>query len=118
MLFDIGSDPYEQINIAEMRVDICKEAVYRLNEWHDNMMLSMNCDVDPLWTVMNEGGPFHARGALPKFCEFLEKIGRADAAKELQRKHPREMGHSINPMSYAREVYIKNLFRGLDKRKK
>jgi len=118
MLFDIRSDPYEQNDVAEARTDICKEAVYRLNEWHDNMMLSMNSDVDRLWTVMKEGGPFHARGALLKFCEFLENIGRADAAEELKIKHPRELGHLINPLSYARNAYLRNLFRGLDNRKK
>lgn len=118
MLFDVHSDPHEQIDEAEARPDLCKEAVYRLNEWHDDMMLTMNCDVDPLWTVMSEGGPFHARGALAKYCEFLENIGRAEAARQLRKKHPREFGHSINPPSYAREAYIKNLFRGLDKTKK
>jgi choline-sulfatase len=118
MLFDIRSDPHEQIDVAEARPDLCKEAVYRLSEWHDNMMLTMACDVDRLWTVMKEGGPFHTRGALAKYCDFLEKTGRAEAAKELKRKHPREFGQPINPRDYARDAYINNLFRGLDKRKK
>ncbi|MEH7272235.1 sulfatase [Neobacillus vireti] len=61
MLFNLIEDPYEQVNLAEERRDICKEAVYHLNEWHDEMMSSMDFDVDPLWTVMNEGGPLHAK---------------------------------------------------------
>lgn len=61
MLFHLTEDPYEQVNLAEERRDICKEAVYILNEWHDEMMSSMDYDVDPLWTVMNEGGPTHAK---------------------------------------------------------
>ncbi|WP_339314203.1 sulfatase [Paenibacillus sp. FSL R10-2734] len=61
MLFDLKRDPYEQHNLAEARKDICMEAVYLLNEWHDNMMGSMDCDIDPLWTVLMEGGPYHAK---------------------------------------------------------
>ncbi|WP_143812087.1 sulfatase [Paenibacillus sp. VTT E-133280] len=62
MLFDLKHDPYEQHNLAEVRKDICMKAVYLLNEWHDNMMSSMDCDIDPLWTVLMEGGPYHAKG--------------------------------------------------------
>lgn len=61
MLFNLKDDPFEQNNLAEERRDICKEAVYFLNEWHDEMMATMDFDVDPLWTVMKEGGPLHAK---------------------------------------------------------
>ncbi|MRH43291.1 sulfatase-like hydrolase/transferase [Aquibacillus halophilus] len=61
MLFNIKEDPHEQRNLAENRRDICKDAVYYLNEWHDEMMSTMDFDVDPLWTVMKEGGPLHAK---------------------------------------------------------
>ncbi|MGG3926978.1 sulfatase [Metabacillus fastidiosus] len=61
MLFNLKEDPYERNNLAEERPDICREAVYSLNEWHDEMMHTMDFDVDPLWTVMKEGGPFHAK---------------------------------------------------------
>jgi choline-sulfatase len=62
MLFNLKQDPYEQHNAAEERRDICMNAVYLLNEWHDEMMSTMKEDIDPLWTVMKEGGPYHARG--------------------------------------------------------
>lgn len=61
MLFNLQDDPYEQYNLAEERRDVCMQAVYLLNEWHDEMMSTMEYDVDPLWTVMKEGGPFHAK---------------------------------------------------------
>lgn len=61
MLFHITEDPYEQHNLAEDKKEICKEAVYLLNEWHDEMMMTMDSDIDPLWTVMREGGPLHAK---------------------------------------------------------
>lgn len=61
MLFDLKQDPYEQHNLAEERKDLCKEAVYLLSQWHDSMMSSMDDDTDPMWTVLKEGGPLHAR---------------------------------------------------------
>jgi hypothetical protein len=70
------------------------QAVYRLNEWHDEMMKTMPYDVDPLWTVMREGGPYHTKGRLREYCEFLEMTGRAWAIPELKRRHPRECDDS------------------------
>lgn len=69
MLFDLENDPYEQDNLAEERQDVCMKAVYLLNDWHDEMMSTMEHDVDPLWTVMKEGGPLHAR----EYKEWLER---------------------------------------------
>ncbi len=90
MLFNLAEDPYEQHNLAAERKDVCREAVYRLMEWHDGMMASMPYAVDPLWTVMREGGPYHARGHLKAYCAYLEKTGRGDAVPELMRRHPGE----------------------------
>ncbi|CAG7626566.1 sulfatase-like hydrolase/transferase [Paenibacillus allorhizosphaerae] len=90
MLFNIKEDPHEQVNLAQERRDVCMEAVYRLNDWHDDMMNSMKHDVDPLWTVMKEGGPFHAKGHLKKYAEWLEASGRGHAIEELARRHPAE----------------------------
>ncbi len=90
MLFQLHDDPYEQNNLAEDRRDICREAVYLLNEWHDEMMQTMNSDVDPLWTVIQEGGPYHAKGHLQQYVRRLEQTDRAHAIPELMRRHPRE----------------------------
>ncbi|KHF36378.1 Choline-sulfatase [Paenibacillus sp. P1XP2] len=90
MLFNIAEDPHEQHNLARQRRDLCKEAVYFLNEWHDRMMETMKFDVDPLWTVMKEGGPYHAKGHLPMYIERLKNTGRGDAVEELMKRHPRE----------------------------
>ncbi|HDH99442.1 MAG TPA: DUF229 domain-containing protein [Firmicutes bacterium] len=90
MLFDLEEDPYEQHNLADSKPDVCKEAVYLLNRWHDDMMKSMPYDVDPLWTVIKEGGPYHARGHLRAYCERLERTGRGWAIPELKRRHPQE----------------------------
>ncbi|CAN7744027.1 hypothetical protein [Paenibacillus sp. LjRoot56] len=61
-IIDLERDAIEFNNIASKRPDIVKQAVYYLMEWHDEWMASMTCDVDPMWTVIREGGPFHAKG--------------------------------------------------------
>lgn len=90
MLFNLVNDPYEQFNVAQENKSVCKDAVYYLNQWHDEMMQSMPHDVDPLWTVMKEGGPFHAKGHLPSYVERLKQTDRGHAIPELMRRHPRE----------------------------
>ena len=92
MLFNLADDPYEQHNLAPEHLDLCREGACYLNDWHDRMMRTMppGCDTDPLWTVMKEGGPAHARGFLKNYCDFLEQTGRGWAIPELKRKHPRE----------------------------
>lgn len=90
MLFDLEKDPHEQYDIAKMFPEVCHQAVYLLNQWHDEMMRTQPDAVDPLWTVIREGGPEHARGRLPAYCERLKATGRAAAAEELKRRHPYE----------------------------
>ena len=90
MLFDIEKDPHETQNVASQFPDVCKDAVYRLNNWHDKMMLTMDHE-DPLWTVLREGGPHHAKGHLKDYVERLQATGRGGTAvDELKHRHPRE----------------------------
>lgn len=90
MLFDLAADPHEETNLAAEEADACKEAAWRLGQWHGEMMRTSASSVDPMQTVLSEGGPFHARGHLKRYCEFLKKTGRAWAIPELKRRHPRE----------------------------
>jgi arylsulfatase A-like enzyme len=90
MLFDIERDPHEQTDLASEHRDTCGEAVHHLSQWHRDMMASMDHPRDPLWTVMEEGGPFHARGMLPRYVARLEATERGWAVAELKRRHPRE----------------------------
>lgn len=90
MLFDIENDPHQQENLAAERKDICQAAVSKYLDWHDEMMLTMDDDIDPMWTVIREGGPGHARGCLKKYCEHLQKTNRGWAIEELKKKHPTE----------------------------
>ncbi|MFD2878382.1 hypothetical protein ACFTAO_23865 [Paenibacillus rhizoplanae] len=90
MLFHLEEDSHEQHNVAAAHPEVCREAVYRLNEWHDGMMRTMPYDTDPLWTVMKEGGPYHAKGQLKAYAHRLEETGRGHAIPELMKRHPRE----------------------------
>ncbi|MFL2109949.1 sulfatase family protein [Marinilactibacillus psychrotolerans] len=91
MLFDLEEDPYEQHNLAETREDIVREAIGLLNEWHDEMMAKMTEPVDPLWTVMNEGGPYHAKGNLEMYInQRLLPTGRTEAVEKLKQAYPNE----------------------------
>jgi choline-sulfatase len=90
MLYDIRNDPYEQLNRAQFSPEVCTQARSMLEAWHAQMMKTMPYDVDPLWTVMREGGPQHARGMLKSYCERLEATGRGDAVPELRKRHPQE----------------------------
>ncbi len=90
MLYNLQDDPHEQHDLAPDRPEVCAEAARILGHWHGEMMTSQPGQVDPLWTVMAEGGPAHARGSLPSYCERLKATGRGWAVEELKRKHPRE----------------------------
>jgi len=91
MLFNVANDPHEQYDIAEDQKEICAQAAHTLMEWHDEIMLTSDSEVDPLWTVMREGGPAMTRGHLTEYIKRLEETGRGEAAKELRRRHPNEL---------------------------
>jgi hypothetical protein len=48
--------------------------------------------IDPMWQVITEGGPYHARhdhpdSPLPRYIERLEATGRAKGAAELRARY-------------------------------
>lgn len=97
MLYDLESDPYEQHDVADRHPDVLREAVWRLQAWHDAQMHKMArfaSDVtDPLWTVIREGGPFHANPAvgaprsMESYLKRLEQTGRAEGAAALRERY-------------------------------
>lgn len=90
MLFDLAADPYEQYDLAQEKADVCGQAARILLEWHDRMMLSSDSQIDPLWTVLKEGGPFHACAnvSLRDYLKRLEATGRCEGAAKLREKYP------------------------------
>ena len=59
-------------------------------DWVDEQMKKSQFDADPLWTVMREGGPEHARGMLPGYIKRLEGTDRADQIPLLREMYPGE----------------------------
>ena len=97
MLYDLATDPHEQNDLAPARPDLCREGAWRLSRWHEAQMQKLaNADygdvTDPLWTVLREGGPFHAqhekgRSPLPAYLQRLDATGRGDGAALLREKY-------------------------------
>jgi len=87
MLFNVENDPHELHNLADKRPEIVNEAQKILDEWHAEMMTSATHPVDPLWTVMKEGGPFHTRGELSNYCRRLRETGREMHAEKLEKQY-------------------------------
>ncbi|MEM6391371.1 MAG: sulfatase [Planctomycetota bacterium] len=114
MLFDLATDLHEQDDLAPTQPDVCAQAAWRLTRWHDTQMHKMTrfgADVvDPLWTVVQEGGPFHGclheqrgqpgldKGGVHAYLARLEATGRADGAASLRQKHA-ERYAQLNPGS-------------------
>ena len=94
MLFDLIADPHEQHDIATQRPDIAAEGARRYLAWHDTMMMTQPEDhhQDPLWTVLAEGGPCHARNKIKAhgYEDHLRRTDRAWAIDALKAAHPRE----------------------------
>ena len=90
MLFNIKEDPYEQKNVAAEKEAICCRGAKYLLDWFDNMMAISDSTIDPMQTVLKEGGPLHSRGHLESYCKRLEATGRAEGAALLRKR--RETG--------------------------
>ena len=92
MLFNLSQDPREERNLAAARPALVDRAMGHLAAWHHEMMVRGDTDVDPLLTVLREGGPEHTRGQLPRYLEHLRRSGRAHHAEELAQRYPQEAG--------------------------
>jgi len=100
MLFDLKTDPHEQNNLAEQHPSVIREAAWRLSDWHDRQMFKMtehaSDSLDPMWTVMREGGPAHTQFPGPAgspwswegYLKRLENTGRAEGAVKLRGRYP------------------------------
>ena len=87
MLFNIKEDPHEQHDLAKERPDLCAKGAKMILDWNDQMMKTSNYDVDPMWTVMREGGPEHCRGQLKSYMERLKGTPREYGIELLKEKY-------------------------------
>jgi choline-sulfatase len=91
MLFNLADDPHEQIDMADERPDLVARAMVFLTDWYQEMAAAALHDVDPMMTVLREGGSFHTHGRLPAYLERLRATGRAHHAEALAARHPDEL---------------------------
>ncbi|MDN3713832.1 hypothetical protein QWZ10_22440 [Paracoccus cavernae] len=87
-LFNLTQDPHETTDLAPARADVVAHASKLLADWWAEQAALSDHDVDPLMTVLREGGPYHTRGELPGYLDWLEQTGRGDAAAKLRARHP------------------------------
>jgi len=86
MVFDLANDPHEQHDLAPQRPDLVAAGKALLHDWRTAMRESATHKVDPLDTVMAEGGPFHVRDDGPAYIERLRATGRGEIAERLARR--------------------------------
>ncbi|MCK9477952.1 MAG: sulfatase [Firmicutes bacterium] len=87
MLFNIKHDPYEQNDLKSRYPEVCAQGAKIILDWHDSMMKTSGSTIDPMWTVLKEGGPFHTIGHLEEYIERLKLTGRAEGAEKLRKKY-------------------------------
>ena len=87
MLFDVAQDPHEQHNLAAREPQRVQDALGLLQRWQSEMLATSRTGIDPLQTVIQEGGPFHVRGQLPGYLARLRATGRAAWADRLAQRH-------------------------------
>ena len=91
MLFDLTDDPREEHNLAGDQPALVQQARAYFSEWYSEMMRRSRTNVDPMMTVLREGGPHHARGQLPRYLRYLRSIGRDDLADRLETGYTNEL---------------------------
>jgi choline-sulfatase len=84
MLFDVATDPHLQHDLAGERPDIVAQLQAKLDAWHAEMMAGSETGVDPMETVIAEGGPYHTRTALEHYGKRLRATGRTHHAEFLK----------------------------------
>jgi choline-sulfatase len=91
MLFDVARDPHEQRDLASTEPAHVRHALALLAAFREQVLAGNPGGVDPLETVLREGGPYHVRGQLRAYVERLRATGRAAWAERLERKHAADM---------------------------
>jgi len=97
-LYNLAEDPYETTDLAREKPDVAREGLARLERWVSERLLEAATDTaggnpdspravtDPLWKVIEEGGPHHAQAdeQVPEYTTRLRETGRAAHAEKLE----------------------------------
>ncbi len=84
MLYNVKEDPHELHNLAAERPELVNKGLAMLEQWVADMMATSTSTVDPLWTVMSQGGPYHTRYAVQDYVKRLKDTGRDEAAEWIE----------------------------------
>jgi choline-sulfatase len=87
MLFDVEADPHEQHDVALAYPGVVAAASQILLEWEAEQMHRSQSGVDPLWTVIAEGGGYYTRNRLAPYLKRLNETGRTEAAERIAVAH-------------------------------
>ncbi len=90
MLFNIKEDPHELHDLKKERPDLVNEGAHYIINWEYEMMKKSSSPVDPMWTVLKEGGPYHSKGHFASYKERLIQTGRQEAADALEAQYKNE----------------------------
>ncbi len=88
MLYNLADDPHELNNLADQKPEIVNQAMALLVDWQQQQAITSLTGIDPMLTVLREGGPHHTRNQLPAYLERLRATGRAHHAETLLKRHP------------------------------
>jgi choline-sulfatase len=91
MLFNLSQDPHEQVDLADRMPGLVDHAMRLLSDWESRQMQTSQTNIDPMMTVLREGGAHHTRGFLPAYLDRLRATGRAQQAERLAKLHPDEI---------------------------
>jgi choline-sulfatase len=91
MLFNITADPHEQQDLAEREPALVAEGRVKLSAWRDAALARSDTGIDPMDTVLAEGGSLHAREGVG-YLDRLRATGRSAIADRALRKRSRAVG--------------------------
>ena len=80
MLFDMEADPQEAVNLADAHPHVLAEGMMRLEKCVSDMLDTSDSGMDPMQTVIREGGPFHANDNSPEIPTYFERLRRTERA--------------------------------------
>jgi len=84
MLYDFENDFHMTSNIADEKPEIREKGLSFLNSWHKLMLEESPNKLDPMETVLKEGGPFHTRNQLKSYFRRLRETDREDMITKIQ----------------------------------
>jgi hypothetical protein len=86
MLFNLTADPHELHDLAPTAPPELARGRALLAAWREEMLRRSRTGIDPMDTVLGEGGSLHAREC-GGYLDRLRITGRGDLAARLARKH-------------------------------